>query len=278
MTAQESLISVLDACDNFRPHLSQEPLVPFLLAPETRPAIGLLRPSVVAALRADNAWRCANGHPLAWDIPIPIPVPASASASTSGSSTDAPPYIAFAPTLARGSPAARTIALAETLDRWRADANADADAGEGDGGTFAGVIGGNRWRAEWYDVYVAPNGALRTDGRAPLTLLEVAPATTPAGSESQRSGYAFSMERAACKLFGVVTYGVHMTVYEQQKEDMGLDANAMRVWVPRRAATKPTCVHSCLYLSLPTAFFFLTRALSHDVGSVVLHVGLIPAL
>ena len=28
MTAQESLITVLNTCDNFRPHLSQEPLVP----------------------------------------------------------------------------------------------------------------------------------------------------------------------------------------------------------------------------------------------------------
>jgi hypothetical protein len=73
------------------------------------------------------------------DIPIPI------LASTSGSSTA---YIAFAPTLARGSPTACTINLAETLDRWRADANADDDARE-DGGAFAGVIGGRRWREEW---------------------------------------------------------------------------------------------------------------------------------
>jgi hypothetical protein len=254
MTAQESLIGVLDACDNFRPHLSQEPLVPFLLTPESRPAIGLLHPPVVAALRADNAWRSANGHPLAWDMP----------ASTSGSSTtDAPPYIAFAPTLAQGSPAARTTALAETLNRWRADAN----DGEGVGCTFSGVIGGNRWRAEWYDVYAAPNGALRTDGRDPLTLPELAPAaaTTPESGLSPESGYAFSMERAACKLFGVVTYGVHMTVYEQQKGEVGVDANGVRVWVPRRAATKPTCVHY-VYISWFLLPFFLTCAFSRNVG------------
>jgi len=244
MTAQESLISVLDACDNFRPYLSQEPLVPFLLAPDTRPAIGLLRPPVVAALRADNAWRSANGRPLAWDIP----------ASTSASSTDAPPYIAFAPTLAQGPPAARTIALTETLDRWRADAN----AGEGVGCAFAGVMAGKRWRGEWYDVYVAPNGALRTDGRDPLTLPEVAPA--PESVLSSGSGYAFSMERVACKLFGVVTYGVHMTVYEQQNGDIGVDANTVRVWVPRRAATKPTCVHH-VYISSSCRPFFLNCAL-----------------
>jgi hypothetical protein len=127
------------------------------------------------------------------------------------------------------------------------------------------VIGGKQWRAEWYDVYVVPDGALRTDGRDPLTLLEeLAPATTPAGSESQRSGYAFSMERAACRLFGVVTYGVHMTVYEQRKGDMGVDANAMRLWVPRRAATKQTCVHH-IYIYpflLPAFFFSLSRSLA----------------
>jgi isopentenyldiphosphate isomerase len=41
------------------------------------------------------------------------------------------------------------------------------------------------------------------------------------------------MERSACALFGVVTYGVHMTVYER-------DDDEVRVWVPRRALTKPT--------------------------------------
>ena len=80
----------------------------FLLTPESRVVIGLLRPPVVAALRADNAWRHADGHPLALDIP--------ASASVS-STTGAPPHIASTPALAQGSPAARTIALAETLDR-----------------------------------------------------------------------------------------------------------------------------------------------------------------
>jgi hypothetical protein len=224
MSAQESLVSVLDACDNFRPHLSPEPLVPFLLAPETRPAIGLLRPPVVAALIADNAWRGTHGHPLAWDIPA--------------YGADAPPYIAFAPALARGSPAARTIVLAETLERWRADAN--AGEGEDAAGAFAGVIGGTRWRAEFYDVYAVPGSALRVDNRDPLTLRDES-------TSWQGSGYVFSMERSACALFGVVTYGVHMTVYEG---DVNVDANVVRVWVPRRATTKPTCVHQ--YLCTPS--------------------------
>jgi len=213
-TTQESLIGVLNVCDNFRPHLSSEPLVPFLLAPNTRPALGLLRPQVVAALRADNAWRSAHGHPLAWDIPY--------------SAADAPPlYIAFAAPLAAGPPAARTEALAETLERWRAEANGD---GGGGGSPFRGVIGGSRWRTEWYDVYRIPGGALRADGRDPRTVLDV---DVPVGY-----GYLFSMERAACALFGVITYGVHMTVYEQQQQQQ--QGDGLRIWVPRRAATKPT--------------------------------------
>src|ERR1700761_4680412 len=104
MTTQDSLISVLNVCDNFRPHLSPEPLVPFLLAPKSRPPLGLLHPPVVAALRADNAWRSAHGHPLAWDIPD--------AHSPSNEGDNSPPYIAFTPALARGTPAARPLALA----------------------------------------------------------------------------------------------------------------------------------------------------------------------
>lgn len=42
-----------------------------------------------------------------------------------------------------------------------------------------------------------------------------------------------SMERSATPLFGVVTYGVHMTGYVMT--DQG-----MKIWAPRRALTKPT--------------------------------------
>ena len=43
-----------------------------------------------------------------------------------------------------------------------------------------------------------------------------------------------SMERSATPLFGVVTYGVHMTAYVKDSE------GKMKIWVPRRAKTKQT--------------------------------------
>ena len=42
-----------------------------------------------------------------------------------------------------------------------------------------------------------------------------------------------SMERSAAPLFGVVTYGVHMTAFVQEGKDM-------KIWVPKRAETKQT--------------------------------------
>ena len=47
------------------------------------------------------------------------------------------------------------------------------------------------------------------------------------------SGAPISMERAASPLFGINTYGVHMTVYVQTRE-------GMKIWVPRRSRTKQT--------------------------------------
>ncbi len=45
-----------------------------------------------------------------------------------------------------------------------------------------------------------------------------------------------SMERAATPLFGVVTYGVHMTAYTYPTDG----ETEMKIWVPRRAMTKQT--------------------------------------
>jgi 8-oxo-dGTP pyrophosphatase MutT (NUDIX family) len=45
----------------------------------------------------------------------------------------------------------------------------------------------------------------------------------------------FNVERSASPLFGVVTYGVHLTAYTRSK-----DTGEIRIWTPRRARTKQT--------------------------------------
>ncbi|TFY72030.1 hypothetical protein EVG20_g945, partial [Dentipellis fragilis] len=150
------------------------------------------------ALAADNAAQRAQNLPESWLI----------HTHTSSDSGERP-YVAFAAHLS--DPAARTAVLATLCSSWR------------DSGAFAEQIGQNLWRDELYDVYRDAFGA--HDELASLADVDA--------ERGPRANYAFALERAACALFGVVTYGVHMTVYEQ-------DEHGMRVWVPRRAKTKPT--------------------------------------
>ncbi|KAG9083615.1 hypothetical protein FS749_005890 [Ceratobasidium sp. UAMH 11750] len=74
-------------------------------------------------------------------------------------------------------------------------------------GLFADAIGGRKWRNERYTIYVHP--------------------FKDTGLEEN---VAFTLERSACELFGLVTYGVHMTMYLAD----------YRIWVPRRSKTKQT--------------------------------------
>ncbi|KAF7513015.1 hypothetical protein GJ744_011281 [Endocarpon pusillum] len=54
--------------------------------------------------------------------------------------------------------------------------------------------------------------------------------------ESGKKEVIMHMERAATPLFGVATYGVHMTAYTYPKDG----ETSMKIWLPRRAMTKPT--------------------------------------
>lgn len=47
----------------------------------------------------------------------------------------------------------------------------------------------------------------------------------------------FEIERAASSLFGVVTYGVHMTAYQRVRAGV---QETLKIWVPRRAKDKST--------------------------------------
>ncbi|EKM57105.1 uncharacterized protein PHACADRAFT_142270 [Phanerochaete carnosa HHB-10118-sp] len=116
------------------------------------------------------------------------------------------PAMTFAPWV--DTPAKRTAVMQEMLERWR------------DTGLYPNVIGPRKWRGEMYPIYRNPFG--KND--APLE---------EAGDESGLN-YAFRMERAACALFGTVTYGVHMNVFLDDP------VHGCRIWVPKRAKTKQT--------------------------------------
>lgn len=105
--------------------------------------------------------------------------------------------------------------MKEMCERWR------------DAGLFKGVIGVDKWRDELYPVYIDPFGP-RRDQELQLE------------GEANRN-YAFEMERAAAGLFGIVTYGVHMSIYQEVE-------GVMKIWIPKRARSKQTCV--------PRVYFF----------------------
>ncbi|KAL5497787.1 hypothetical protein ACEPAH_2718 [Sanghuangporus vaninii] len=97
----------------------------------------------------------------------------------------------------------RSAALAQTCIRWR-----DSDI-------FAETVAVNKWRNELYPIYKHPFYGLSEEN------------------------VACTIERAASSLFGIVTYGVHMTVFQRPNPSAGADREWM-IWVPTRAKTKPT--------------------------------------
>jgi len=108
------------------------------------------------------------------------------------------------------TPAERTNAMKVLCERWR------------DTGLFKDTIGPDKWRSEMYPVYRDPFGV--HDNVAGEEIVD------------DNLNFAFEMERAAAALFGIVTYGVHMTIYHDS-------ADGMKIWVPTRAKTKQTYVH-----------------------------------
>ncbi|EIN13181.1 hypothetical protein PUNSTDRAFT_94168 [Punctularia strigosozonata HHB-11173 SS5] len=210
MSGSEPLdfLSLVGLADNFRLGDTIQALVPWTLSErltegvffgpkEPAPVFGLLRPVIVRLLEDDNERNASLGRPPSWYIIR---------------DRDAVVAVSFEEHL--DTPAKRSAVMKELCERWR------------DKGRFADVIGPKKWRAEMYPVYRDPFGA-----RIEMVV---------GGKEEDQQArgcpnYAFSMERSACALFGVVTYGVHMTVYEEDG-----DGNRVKVWVPRRARTKQT--------------------------------------
>ena len=188
-----------------------EPLVPWhvLTGSSGRAPIGLLRPPIVAQLRKENDVRRERGLPEVWDI-----VQEDQVESTGATATIRTLYVTFKPWA--DTPAKRTAVMKDLCERWR------------DEELFPDVCGPKKWRGEMYPVYSRPFG--------------IHDHPSHGGADSAVSGmnFAFEMERSACALFGVVTYGVHMTIFQ---EDGDLDGT-VSVWVPKRSSMKQTFVRS----------------------------------
>jgi hypothetical protein len=116
------------------------------------------------------------------------------------------PYVSFAASIDTHSKC--SAVLKELCERWR------------DQGVFSDIIGPRKWRNELYCIYADPFG--RHDY----------PSTN--ASLSDDTNYIFEMERSACALFGVVTYGVHMTIYKETAD------GDVEIWTPTRSKTKKT--------------------------------------
>ncbi|ODO01930.1 hypothetical protein L198_02660 [Cryptococcus wingfieldii CBS 7118] len=98
---------------------------------------------------------------------------------------------------------ARTEAMADILNRWKAE------------GRFPEAT--KLWMDELFPIYAYPQSrafkATNSTARQPF------------------GNVAFEMERAGVPLFGCQAFGVHMTAYEGEGEDM-------KIWIPRRSADR----------------------------------------
>lgn len=210
---QLSFLDILNICDNTRinrPSLVPSPfdselLVPLYLSPSPDSPIIGLLRPAIVEQLKVENERSRQNN-----------LQALWDIQVAGSTSNARPRISFQAWL--DTPSKRTSAMRDLCERWR------------DTGLFHDVCGPTKWRAEMYPIYSDPFGVH----------------DHPRDSDDGRTlNYAFEMERAACALFGVVTYGVHMTIY-QEKEESGVD-RSLSIWVPTRSRTKQTYAVLVLY-------------------------------
>lgn len=217
-----TLSDLVNICDNVHirrpsptPHeFDAELLIPLCLsATPSSPVIGLLRPILIDQLIKENQTSAQLNKPPLWDIRVdPEDLLKPFVHRTDGGTGALTPSVSFQPWL--DTHAKRTAAIKELCERWR------------DTGVFPEVCGPKKWRSELYPVYKDPFGP------------HDHPSRIPSDEEVEKSNFAFEMERAACALFGVVTYGVHLSIYDVVHEEG--KAETLRLWVPTRAKTKQT--------------------------------------
>ena len=93
-------------------------------------------------------------------------------------------------------------------------------------------MGPRKWRNELYPIYenyLGPHAV-----KAPELSYPHSEGFDPSTLAAGETNHVFDIERSAAALFGLVTYGIHMTVYEKG------DDETIRIWVPTRAKTKQT--------------------------------------
>ena len=184
-----------------------EKLVPLHLSESPQsPVIGLLRPVIVEQLKLENERSKQLNIAETWSLRLDVSGHTVSNTSCPGSSVSFRGWL--------DTPSKRTAIMKELCERWR------------DTELFPDVCGPKKWRAEMYPVYADPFG--------------IHDHPSHAGSDEKQLNYVFEMERSACALFGVVTYGVHMSMYEEIAQENG--QKQLRIWVPTRALTKPTRV------------------------------------
>lgn len=206
-SSPQSFAQILQTCDNFRlnPTDPAEHLVTWRLTSDPKsPAIGLLRPPIVQQLLREIE---NDKDGSAWEL----------------QDHDGKQVISFAPHV--NTSAARSRVMKELCERWR------------DEGLWSDVVGPKKWRGEMYPIYRNPFGPHDAPNEAEE--FATAASTSAVRDSEDRRNYAFMMERAACALFGVVTYGVHMTVYEEDPNELSLPSSC-RMWIPTRSKSKQT--------------------------------------
>lgn len=195
-----SLLSVIDACDNFRIESTSEPISPLYIHVPPKPGdaiIGSLRPSVLSELEKYNRLLVSKGDYPIWEI---VYNDSDTSDRLNNPTNSGRPgrfgvkWVGFVGRL--DTPIRRSEAIGQMCEKWSRD-----------GTPFGDIIGGRMWRNELYPVYANP---FVLDEKTIL----------------------FQVERAAASLFGIVTYGVHMTMYTQD----------YRIWIATRSMTKQTWV------------------------------------
>ncbi|KAK6904942.1 hypothetical protein L486_02589 [Kwoniella mangroviensis CBS 10435] len=195
-----SLLPVIEVVDNFPHTPSSQSYVPFHLTladfQHGLPPLGLLRQDVLREMQT------ARGI---WDFEESTGKP-----DETGDFHSEVICVYFKDELVKKGKEGISKAMAEVVGKWREE------------GKFPGPLAG--WRNELYTIYASPKSS-GLGYNSPSTPLMLGPGTF--------KNVAFNLERAACALFGLATFGVHMTAYEGEGWDM-------KVWVPRRSKTKAT--------------------------------------